>query len=736
MKRSDSFSVASFVSVAAFMAASIPLSAQDDGDEQIFTLDPFTVSSEGDVGYLSPNSVSATRTAISSVELPFSLRTLNQAFMEDTGSVDFNDNFRYVAGATAARQGPSQVSGRVNLRGFTTIDTKRNGFVVRGQGIYNNAYIERIEILKGPQSVLYGIGRPGGSINLITKKPLSIDRTDVTFKVGSYDYYQATVDTGGPLIEDTLNYRLVVDYTTSGSYINGVESERNFVGGGVEWFISDMTKLSVDFNINDYDYVDPALVPFAPDADGVRKEAPGLDRTFSALGNDHNFDSTYDETALWVTLTHKFNDTWAVRSAFEYLDIDQDRYRRQRSGLANLTAQTNRYRDELDSFYDRSTMLQTDLTGTFEIGDSITNEILIGTLFEDNTFSRVRWRGREIDQINDGGTPTDPSDDFVETVINGGTFNLNYLDPIGPVRVPSFFGTSEGVQESRDRVNDTIVFYAVDQISLMDDQLKLFVGLRKEETDEVRTKANVSVDPAVRLPDSDKTFEFEDYQLGFTYLFNPNTSVYASFSTSSRNNPNFVDDPEDGDGFDIGYKFNLNDGKLSGTLSLFDIELSNIENRDLDGNPALSGVIESRGAEIELLYQPTENLNIFAGYSYVDSEVLSDNRRPQNVGQPDRNVPENSLSFWGRYNFEEGTPLDGFGVGFGYKFTDSTRANNSTNTHDSYSTADVAFYYETEIGDRDLRLQLQVRNIFDEDTWVASEALAPTDVRLTAKIGW
>jgi len=175
-------------------AQTTPAAADTDAAAPLM-LSPFDVAASK--GYIATNSASVTRTDIATNEVPFSVNVITSELLSDTGVDSIEDTTRYAAVANNTSSG-NMGQGRVNTRGYTTNDIKRNGFVLRAAAKLNPPYTDRIEIVKGPASVLYGIGRPGGSVNVITKQPLSQNSAAIKTTVGSLGLFSVDVDVGGP----------------------------------------------------------------------------------------------------------------------------------------------------------------------------------------------------------------------------------------------------------------------------------------------------------------------------------------------------------------------------------------------------------------------------------------------------------------------------------------------------------------------------------------------------------
>ncbi len=179
--------------------------AADAGNDPV-VLSEFTVSTSQDQGYRAGNSVSATRIDTPIKNLPFAVNAFTEQFILDTGARDLQDIVKYAPGVTGA--GREFVSGntRFNIRGFDTTAPQRNGFV--GARYVDPVNIQRVEVVKGPASLLYGAIEPGGTVNYITKKPGEKRFAQITQDFGTDDYLRTQLDANLPLVAGKLLARV------------------------------------------------------------------------------------------------------------------------------------------------------------------------------------------------------------------------------------------------------------------------------------------------------------------------------------------------------------------------------------------------------------------------------------------------------------------------------------------------------------------------------------------------
>lgn len=698
--------------------AAAPLLAQTTpGTSETITLSAFEVRTDQDVGYIATNSVGATRINVRSIELPFSLDVINSELMQDVGAIDLEEALRYTVAAQPNTVGDSE--GRLKIRGFPTQDYKRNGFVLRAQGRPDAAFIDRTEIIRGPGSVLYGIGNPGGSVNIITKQPLKTSRTVLAATVGSHDLRNFQVDTGGPLLRTKqLSYRLVADYVDTGAPTEGTFTRRKFFGAAVRYDFTPRTSLNWDVMVRHEKMRRRTPAPLLPATDNsIVQIVPGIDASYSALARAQGFVSSYREFTTYATFRHDFSPRLSFRSKTEYVRMPQDRRTRDLTGAPNLTARTQNYNDTRNAFTDESVITQNDFAWQWS-RDGLKLEGLAGLSFEYNEFNRRRWQ-------NQGANTTIYRPDNTAYVIPANLSRVlafPYTDMAAAERLglfvePSSWNNPDYANDVAYRLDKSPAGYAVAQASMWRDKLKLLAGGRYERFHEFREARRSAADFNRGIPGRyDGVTAFKDYQVGLTVLPSSSVALYASVSTAHRNNTQieFIDQPEFGRGLDAGIKVLALDQRLSGTFGVYEIEKENIVTTNTaTGLPELTGRQKAAGFDLSLTYRVIEGLQLRASYSNTRTEILSNTAAPATVGMPIAGIPREVYAFWGRYDVRRGF-MRGLGIGGGYNWTDRRRNGNFANRYEAaYETYGAALYYAFKLRTQRWTAQLNANNLGD-----------------------
>ena len=267
----------------------VPLTGQDaspqddeEEDEQLFELSPFEVSVSDDRGYRATNTTAGTSLNVEIRNLPMNVDVVTREFIEDVGATDFREALTYSAGVysesfentssaneafrsqdrspSASVQLGDPFNNSISIRGYNVPNQQRLGFrigalvpaygVVLG-GNTDTVNTARQEVVRGPQSLLYGINVLSGIVNIIPQRPLSDRRTWVQFIVGSYDEYRFTLNHTGPLIKDKLNYRIMTAQDDRGHWEKDLKQESEYYAGQLEWFINKNHKLFVEGQYTD-----------------------------------------------------------------------------------------------------------------------------------------------------------------------------------------------------------------------------------------------------------------------------------------------------------------------------------------------------------------------------------------------------------------------------------------------------------------------------------------------------
>ncbi|ALA57335.1 TonB-dependent siderophore receptor [Nitrospira moscoviensis] len=639
--------------------------------------------------YAADEASSATRLPAPLRDTPLSIDIITRKLMDDRKAVRIEDVIRNVSG-TSIPHGAGGRAERFNIRGFTTdVNIFKNGF--RDDSTFSSrtqrevANLQRIEVLKGPASFLYGRTDPGGIINLITKAPLSSPYYAGEMIFGSYNLYRPTVDFSGPLTRDkSLLYRFNGAYEHAHSFRDLVVSERFFAAPTFLWQLGTRTSLLFEGEF---------LYDTRPIDRGLLAVGTGVaDIPVSRFLGDPSRRNRYNQGKGTLILRHEFSETWAWRSAFRAAVASED-YNSIEPSFLDTDNQTLflagfRIPQLVQSHY-----LQNEVIGKFETGP-IGHRLLTGIEL-----------GRETHNTRV---------DFANVTTTQNIFNPVYSFNVDPFNT-FFDGTL---------TNNIIGIYASDMIELRKD-LKLTFGARFDIFDQ-------RFDDRLAATETKQTDTFFNPMVGLVYQPIKPVSLYANYSKSARQLDNFsvframtpagtLPTPETARQYEAGIKTELIEGKLYANAAYFNIEKENVQRFLFTGvAPAFGDIIQtgeerSRGMELDVTGRVLPGWDVIATYAYIDAEI-SRGDAVAREGNTLPNAPLHSGSLWSVYTFQSGM-LEGFGFGGGF-YAAGRRQGDIDNTFQipGFVRLDAALYYrKQEILPRtNLIASLNFRNLLDQ----------------------
>ncbi|GAA6619154.1 TonB-dependent siderophore receptor [Scytonema sp. NUACC26] len=631
--------------------------------------------------YQVPRTSVGTKTETPLRDIPQSIQIAPRQLIEDQGARDVQDVLKNF-GIVQSVFGPSRSTTSFGIRGFEGLNTLRNGLrdnVNRSTLGTNLTNVERIEVLKGPGSILYGQGNPGGTVNIVTKQPLSEPYYSIELSGGSYDFYKPAIDFSGPVTSDKkLLYRLNVSYENSNyfrDYIHGILLN---IAPVLTYRFNENTKLTLEAEYQNRSVpIDPGL----PAAGTVSRNPNGkipLERYLGEEGTDLGKRRTY---RIGYDFEHRFNENWSLQNTFHLLSLNFDQKATFPLSLqANNRFLTRRIQEYSDSIWDNY-IIDTHVVGKVNTG-SIQHQLLLGfDLYRDIIFF----------------SPTTQQN---LALIN--VFNPVYRQPRGSIAVAN---------KSLTR-NDAIGIYLQDQIALTGN-LKLLLGGRFDYIENYVRNTNFLTNRTTIAYQPDSAFS---PRVGIVYQPIEPISLYASYDRSFLQNVGsgfggVLYQPSRGTQYEVGVKTDWLNNKLSANLALYQLTFDNVLTNDLR-NPGFNvqtGEQRSRGVELNLVGEILPGWNIIASYNYIDARITKDNT--YKVGNRINNAPENSLSLWNTYIIPSGG-WKGFGGGIGLYYV-GEREGDLGNTFQlpSYFRTDAAIYYRRN----NLNVALNLKNIFNVD---------------------
>lgn len=705
--------ILSAILIAYFLGA--PLYAQQPATTT--TIDEVIVTAR-QPGYSPPtNIISGLKTDTPLLETPQAISIVNEELIKDQGARKLEEVIKNVAGVTPG--GYYSEWDYYRVRGFdASFTTYQDGLHSDYDGTGAETFgLERVEVIKGPASSLYGQAPLGGIVNLVSKKPRRELGGELGFTGGMWDSYEGTLDINIPLLTPApqvpasskdaksaspvvassshdglgIYLRLNALYRDQSSFVDHYDYERIFLAPSLTFQFGEDTSLTI---LTSY-LKDDGLFSMPLPAKGTVEHNPNgqipINRFLGIPGKTGHLD--LETLRLGYEFKHRFNDAVSLRQNFSYYRVEQiwtDILYPFSLDPDGRTLYMNPF--QYDKGVYESWQVDTALDFTFHTG-AIKHSLTLGSDFY-HTQSRAQYRDVDFD-------------DFPNSFVAIDLFRPNY----GSLTLPAYATLSRFHDEE-----DNLGVYLQDHMNLTD-RLTLTVGARYEYL-WLDDGGSWGTDP-VKATDDALT-----PKAGITYEFLPGVAAYMNYSRAFKPQWGYRDatgtpvGPEEATNWEGGIKYDLIHGKLSGLISVFyltreNVATSNLATTDLYDS-MVSGEQRSRGIEFETAAQLLPGLQLTAAYTYLDAEVTKDNDIP--LGTPLLGVPDHTVNAWLKYTVQEGI-FKGLGFGIGGRYY-STQSGDTYNTFNlpGYGLVDTALYYERD----NYRLQVNFNNVFDRRHFVGS----------------
>jgi len=577
---------------------------------------------------------------------------------------------------------------QVMIRGFSAItDNYVDG--IRDDALYfrDMSNVERVEVLKGPASVLYGRGSAGGLVNKINKKPMDQSLREVSLIGSTTGQRRAEVDVNEKVAEN-VKVRLTGAVEDSDGYRDQAFLKRQAVAPSIQWDISDKTKLLLQADYLHDDRLADQGFPTDPITGKPVKTNP---KTFyGALNGKEVGDVDTEISSQTISLDHEFNDQLKYHGAVRHYNYSLDRQysvvSHQDSAKNKLPAdqiqlsQSKRIRNE-DGVY-----IQQELSTLFNTG-FLKHNTLIGAEYSKQHKDELVWsKARQITNIFN---PQLENWAPLDTSVAAGTNNSNTFENYG--------------------------IYLQDLMTVTD-QLKVLVGLRYDNLSQDR---NNKVKPQI-LNRIDNTYS---PRIGLVYQPVSNISLYTSYNRSFQPladsfvlYTNSADlSPTKTENYEVGAKWDVND-QLNVTLALFEMSQTNIQNQDPNDPKGLTAILageqKTKGVELSLTGQLTDQLSVLAGYSYMDGKI--EKSATGFTGNHSALTPNNTANLWLKYQINDHWYAAVGGRGESSRFS----APDNKNVLPGYAVVNAALGYQSERYD----VNLNLNNLFDRDYFVSGHS--------------
>jgi len=654
--------------------------------------------------YVDYDQANVTRNGLKKKDIPQTIDTIDVQKYKIYGS---NDLSVMLQGTPGVSTNYDMRGDGITLRGFSADsgDIYRDGIRESGQVRRSTANIERIEILKGPASVLYGRSAGGGVVNMVSKYANFDSKSSVGTYVGSYDTYGATADIN-QVLNDNWAVRLTGEYGEADSFRSGIDSKIEMISPSFTYKNDEETLTWT----TQYTYDKLARVPDRGPSYSILPSGTSIKTGFAQNGD-------YVDDVLQVIrsdLSYEFAPNWIFHWAASYRQAEQNFDHFYLGGycatattvIRNAGTCQGHVGDISQIYYwqqtDNKTTSNTfDIKGEFNTG-SIKHNLVFG--------SDWSYEQREPRLAN--------------TNQNGSAI-YGYVDPITGERQSSRGTGPLKISQHNYNQGTSLGFFAQDLISL-NEQVKIMLGMRYDSYDFSTTNKlpNVAADKRKRSINDDSFSP----NVGVVWQPNEHQSLYASYSKSfapfggsmgvnpissaSQDMNIFNAEPQYNEQYEMGIKSDWFDERLNTQFSVYDIRKKNIRYRpdpDVPDVWAVGGEHQSKGLEFSFIGRVLDNLFVRGGYGYTDAQVKKDKEKPEHVGNTLSNTSKNTGNLFVRY-----LPTEKLYGEVGVTYVGSYYPNiNNLTKMDGFNRVDAAIGYSAD----PWNLTLAVSNLTNKEYW-------------------
>jgi len=639
-------------------------------------------------GYNAKENKTAVKTNTALIDLPQSITVITPDLIKDQNIKTIAEAVHYVPGVGMA-QGEGNRDTPIFRGNATTGDMYVDGIrddVQYFRDIYN---IDNLDVLKGPNAMVFGRGGAGGLINRNTKRADWDSRREFGFQGGSWDKFRLTGDVN-QAINDNFAVRLNAMWETAKSYREGFESERWGVNPTASWRSDNKkTKVTVGYE----HYQDNRT------ADRGISSYNGLpvDTKVSTFFGDPNRSPTWATVDAFNTIIeHQFDNGLNIRNNMRYATYDKF-YQNIYPGAVNATGTQVAISAYNNATQRENFFNQTDLTYDLKTGP-----------FKHKLLAGMEFARQKTDNFRNTGY-------FTAVSKNATSVNV-------PLNNPRYIGPVTFKQSATDAdnhgVTDIAAGYIQDQLELTK-QLQLIFGVRYD---------SFSVDFHNNRNGQD-IYSHDDLfspRGGLVYKPIDNVSLYANYSMtyvpragdqlSSLTLSNSALEPERFDNYEVGAKWEITPDLLT-TLAFYQLDRLNAVATD-PNNPAVSFLVDgqrTRGIELGISGNITEDWKMFGGYAFQDGKITKSLSSTALAGATMAQVPEHTFTLWNRYDI---TKQWGVGLGSIYR-SKMYAATDNLVTLPGFLRFDAAVYFKPT---ENLEMQVNVENLFDKKYYAAANS--------------
>ena len=705
--------------------------------EELTALQEVEVIGRKESSYKNTNSFIGTKTASALKEVPQSVGYVTKELILDQGATTVNEVVKNISGVNQ-----NSSYNDFSIRGFRATGNRNSGNLLNGMRAQTSlwkqsslANIERVEVIKGPASALFGNAAPGGVINRVTKKPLFENKNSITVGVGSWNTLKTYGDFTGPLNpKKTLLYRLNLGYEKTDSFRDLQGSESIIAAPSFSYIPNEKTHINVDFVYQNFNgKIDRGQsVP----ADGNVYSTP-ISRSLSAA-NDFLKENTLNTT---IALTHKFSDHISLNAIYLNSSYSEDMLEHTQANLyykqignganAFLYADPNKVMMTANQRkrYFANNSFNTYFNFNFNTG-ILKHKLLVGYDYfiseqkaGSSSISAQGYLSKDKTKVVNTYTTTA---NVLAGSVQTPTTNVPVFDLYDPIAGNAYKDISKYIWK-QNTLNPYEEYshgvYVQEQIDIS--IVKLLIGLRQEwstETLNKETTKEISRQTSAFIP-----------RVGLVVEASENINLYSTWVKGFQpQGANIQSDPDRYGGpfdymkselYEVGLKTEWFNKRLSATLAVFKITQENsLEQSPKAGKADWRVPVdeESNGFELDVAGQILPNFSVVANYAYTDARIVKLKEegtiKDLNVQRP--STPRHAANLWTKYIFENGS-LKGLGAGIGVSYASERlgqvgrRA--TAASYPDYTLLNAVLYYKV----KDVQLQLNVNNVLNRTYWIS-----------------
>ncbi|WP_373951450.1 TonB-dependent siderophore receptor [Vibrio pomeroyi] len=671
-----------------------------------------------DFSYVGLSSRTATKTDVAIGETPRAISIVTREQMDDRASISIADALQYTPSIQANYFGEDNKQDWFVIRGFKQANS---GLYQDGTRLYSSGFyswqidpfgLERVEILRGPGSALYGQTPPGGVINVISKRP-QFDGGSGQFAIeyGTDDRKQISLDVNTE-VNDKMAFRLQALGRKNGSRVDGVEAERIFIAPSLAYKFTDDTKITL---LTSYqkDDSDPYL-QFLPMEGTLTSNPNGKISDSTAVGNTDWETFEREQLSVGYEFEHHFNDSTYFMQNTRYSKMDINL--RQMYSLGYAKDYGLGVYDPTDSQILRGASTEEGTSDAFNIDNRVVHTFKTGVV-EHTLLAGIDYQNIDIDSKDYAADPFVADGNSSIGIPVPGVGLVPIANPLFDVFNPSYsnnvtlLDSNFSVVDESDRQttktkNNQLGLYLQDQMMIAD-KWAVQIGVRYDDSQ--NKTHNTTTGVKTKVDNEEWTTN-----LGVAYLMDNGFTPYVSYAQSF--NPIIQLDvngdpakPERGEQYEVGLKYQPRSFEGYFNIAAFEVSKENLA-RTVNSQLTQIGEVRNRGIELEAVANVTEELTLIGNVSFIDSEITED-ANSSYVGNTPSQIADQLASAWANYRFLSG-PLDGLTVGAGARYVgDSYADNTETNVVPSYTLFDATLSYRIE----DYKFQVAAKNLADKE---------------------